>query len=64
MSSSYSAAKYRPPENDDTVTDLPKSPMNMNEISEVSKPNETGMSDNQAFMAYMSKAGDDDEDDD
>ena len=38
--------------------------MNMNDISEVSKPNETGMSDNQAFMAYMSKAGDDDDDDD
>lgn len=36
-----------------------------NDMSLVSKNNETKMSDNEAFMAYMSKAemGDDDEDD-
>ena len=37
--------------------------MGVNDTGVISKANDTKMSDNEAFMAYMNKAGDEDEDD-
>jgi len=63
MQTSFGQLKQQPDPNEETVSGFGGMKLDNDTSMATSKANETKMSDNEAFMAYMSKAeaGDDDD---